>query len=105
MSQDQKPVTLAVGRLRLQFALAVDDLADKLAIPIARIIEVRPDKEVILDKGFIASCLDVRAAPPLTGFLRETGGSAGAPDDRARRTADRRRRRPAGWPRSRTSCS
>jgi type VI secretion system protein ImpJ len=74
MSQDQKPVTLAVGRLRLQFALAVDDLADKLAIPIARIIEVRSDKEVILDKGFIASCLDVRAAPPLSGFLREMEG-------------------------------
>ena len=74
MSQDQKAVTLAVGRLRLQFALAVDDLADKLVIPIARIIEVRSDKEVILDKAFIASCLDVRAAPPLSGFLREMEG-------------------------------
>jgi type VI secretion system protein ImpJ len=74
MSQDQKAVTLGVGTLRLQFALAVDDMADKLAIPIARIIEVRADKEVILDRGFIASCLDVRAAAPLAGFLREIEG-------------------------------
>ena len=74
MSQDQKAVTLAVGTLRLQFALAVDDIADKLVIPIARIIEVRPDKEVILDRGFIASCLDIRAALPLSGFVREIEG-------------------------------
>lgn len=74
MSQDRKPVTLAVGKIRLQFALAVDDLADKLVIPIARIIEVRSDKEVILDKGFIASCLDIRASGPLNGFIRELEG-------------------------------
>ena len=31
MSQDRKAVTLGVGKMRLQFALAVDDMADKLA--------------------------------------------------------------------------
>lgn len=74
MSQQKKPVTLGVGKTRLQFALAVDDMADKLMIPVARIIEVRPDKEIVLDRGFIPSCLDVRAAPPLTGFLSELEG-------------------------------
>ena len=74
MSQDRKPATLGVGKLRLQFALAVDDLSDKLAIPIARIIEVRSDKEVILDRGFIASTTDLRASPVLAGFLREIEG-------------------------------
>lgn len=74
MSQDRKAVTMNVGKLRLQFALEVDDLADKLAIPIARIIEVRSDKEVLLDKGFIASCMDIRAIPPLDGFMREMEG-------------------------------
>ena len=77
MSQDRKATTLAVGKLRLQFALAVDDLADKLAIPIARVIEVRPDKEVILDGGFMATCVDVRAAWPLSSFLREIEGLLG----------------------------
>lgn len=74
ISQERKPVTLGVGKMRLQFALEVDDLADRLAIPIARIIEVRPDKEIILDQGFIPACTDIRAAPPLDGFLREMDG-------------------------------
>lgn len=74
MGQQKKPVMLGVGKLRLQFALEVDDLADRLAIPIARIIEVRPDKEIILDQAFIPSCVDVRAAQPLDGFARELEG-------------------------------
>ncbi len=74
VGRDKRPVTMAVGKLRLQFALAVDDLADRLVIPVARIIEVRPDNEVILDKAFIPSCTDVRAAAPLIGFLRELEG-------------------------------
>ena len=74
MGRDQKPVTIGVGKLRLQFALAVDDLSDMLAIPIARIIEVRPDREIILDRSFIPSCTDVRASPSLEGFIREIEG-------------------------------
>ena len=76
-NEGRKPVTLGVGKLRLQFALQVDDLADRLVIPIARIIERRPDGEVLLDKAFMPSCLDVRAAPPLAGFLRELEGLLG----------------------------
>ncbi|MFT6675199.1 MAG: type VI secretion system protein ImpJ [Sulfitobacter sp.] len=71
---DKKPVTIGVGKLRLKFALAVDDLSDMLVIPIARIIEVRPDKEVLLDRSFIPSCLDIRAAPALAGFISELEG-------------------------------
>jgi type VI secretion system protein ImpJ len=74
MGADRRPVTVAVGKLRLQFALAVDDLADRLVMPVARIIEVRSDKEVVLDRGFMPSCLDIRAAPPLAGFVREVEG-------------------------------
>lgn len=74
MGPGKRPVVLAVGKLRLGFALATDELADQLLIPIARIIEVRPDKEVVLDRGFIPTCTDIRAAPPLTDFLRELEG-------------------------------
>jgi len=70
----KKATMLTVGKLRLQFALDVDDLADRLVIPIARIIEVRPDQEVILDNAFIPSCLDIRAAQPLVGFAQELEG-------------------------------
>ncbi|MFW5678089.1 MAG: type VI secretion system baseplate subunit TssK [Rhodosalinus sp.] len=81
-----KAVTLSVGKLRLQFALQVDDLADRLAIPVARIIEVRPDREVVLDSAFMPSCLDMRAAPPLAGFLVELEGLL---DHRMRALSDR----------------
>ncbi|MGD9863625.1 MAG: type VI secretion system baseplate subunit TssK [Pseudodonghicola sp.] len=74
MSTERKPVVLGVGKMRLQFALAVDDLSDRLAIPVARIIEVRPDREILLDQSFVPACLDLRAAPPLAGFLRELEG-------------------------------
>lgn len=73
----KKSAMLTVGKLRLQFALEVDDLADRLVIPIARIIEVRPDKEVILDGAFCPSCLDIRAASPLIGFAQELEGLLG----------------------------
>lgn len=70
----KKATMLTVGKLRLQFALEVDDLADRLVIPIARIVEVRPDQEVILDTGFIPSCVDLRAAAPLDAFAQELEG-------------------------------
>lgn len=77
MGRDRRPVTVAVAKLRLTFALATDDLADQILIPIARIIEVRADGEVILDRAFIPACLDIRAAPPLAEFLRELAGLLG----------------------------
>ncbi|MEO0913692.1 MAG: type VI secretion system baseplate subunit TssK, partial [Pseudomonadota bacterium] len=64
MSKDRKAITLAVGKLRLGFALEVDDLADQQAIPVARVIEVGPNGELILDQGFMPTCLDYRAAAP-----------------------------------------
>lgn len=73
-SSGKKAVSMGVGKLRLQFALEVDDLSDRLCIPIAKIIEVRPDKEILLDKSFIPSCLDINAAAPLSGFVRELDG-------------------------------
>ena len=76
-SSSKRPVTMGIGKLRLQFALEVDDLADRLCIPIAKIIEVKPDGEILLDKAFIPSCLDLRAAPALEGFLRELDGLLG----------------------------
>ncbi|WP_102107680.1 type VI secretion system baseplate subunit TssK [Oceaniglobus roseus] len=69
-----KAALLGVGKLRLQFALEVDDMADRLVIPIARIIEVRADQEVVLDDSFMPSCLDIRAARPLSGFVSELEG-------------------------------
>jgi type VI secretion system protein ImpJ len=74
MGRDRRAIQMDIGKLRLQFALDVDDLADQLVIPIARIIEVRADKEIVIDRSFIPTCTDARAALPLHGFLRELEG-------------------------------
>lgn len=71
---DRVPVTIAVARMQLGFALEMDERAGLLAIPLARIIEVRPDREIVLDRAFIPSCTDIRAAPALHGFAREVEG-------------------------------
>ncbi|MDR6265560.1 MULTISPECIES: type VI secretion system baseplate subunit TssK [Rhodobacterales] len=77
VGRDRKPTTIGVGKLRLQFALDLDDLEDQLVIPIAKVIEVRSDGEILLDRSFIPTVLDQRAAKPLTEFLREIEGLLG----------------------------
>lgn len=77
VGRDRKAATLGVGKLRLQFALDLDDLEDQLVIPIAKVIEVRSDGEILLDRSFIPTVLDQRAARPLTEFLRELEGLLG----------------------------
>ncbi|MEL6466893.1 MAG: type VI secretion system baseplate subunit TssK [Pseudomonadota bacterium] len=76
-STGKKAVTMGVGKLRLQFALEVDDLSDRLCIPIAKIIEVKSDREIVLDKAFVPSCIDCRAAGALGDFVRELDGLLG----------------------------
>lgn len=77
VGNEKSPATLAVGKLRLELALDVDDLSDKLTIPIAKIIEVKSDKEVVLDRSFVPSCLDIRASLTLADFVREVEGLLG----------------------------
>ena len=71
MGTDRRPFQLAVAKMRLRFALDLDDLSDHLVIPIAGVIERRPDGELVFDRAFIPSALDARAAAPLPAFLRE----------------------------------
>ncbi|MEP2639845.1 type VI secretion system baseplate subunit TssK [Roseobacter sp.] len=72
--RDPRAASIAVGKLRMTLALDLDELTDRLVIPIARIREVRAGGEIMLDQGFIASCLDARAAPVLHDFLEELEG-------------------------------
>jgi len=81
VGNQKTPTTLAVAKLRLEFALEMDDMSDRLAIPIARIIEVKSDKEVVLDRAFIPTCLDIRASTTLADFVREIEGLLGHRSD------------------------
>lgn len=65
---------LGVAKLRLRLLLETDDLSGYACIGIARIAEAREDRNIIIDEHYLPSCLDVQAAPRLSGFLHELVG-------------------------------
>jgi type VI secretion system protein ImpJ len=63
-----------VGNLKTRFLLA-NEVTDAYAcLPLAHIVEGRPDNRVVLDDKFIPTVLHARAAPRLDAFLRELHG-------------------------------
>jgi type VI secretion system protein ImpJ len=73
-SKSGEPAVLEVGALRTRLLLAPDAGGAYASIPVARIIECRPDNQVVLDEGFMPTVLQARAAPPLSMFLSELLG-------------------------------
>jgi type VI secretion system protein ImpJ len=68
---------LEVGEMR-SCLLAASEVTDGYAcIPLAHVIECRPDRQVVLDGQFIPTALDTRAAAPLTTFTTELLGLLG----------------------------
>jgi type VI secretion system protein ImpJ len=65
---------LRIGKLRLRYALETSDRSGYLSIGLARIVEVRSDKSVVLDDGFIAPCLNCYCQQPLRSFVEELVG-------------------------------
>jgi type VI secretion system protein ImpJ len=68
------PAELQVGRLRLRYMLDTEERAGFLCIGLARIVEVRADKRVVLDDRWIPPALLCSAAPPLAGLITELAG-------------------------------
>ena len=65
---------LQVARLKLRYLLETDDRAGYVCLGIARIVEVRSDRSVILDDKYIPPCLTCDASPALAGFISEILG-------------------------------
>lgn len=65
---------LQIGKLRFRYALETEDRAGYSCIAVGRIIEVRADRQVILDPQYIPPCMNCDASPVLTGFLTELQG-------------------------------
>lgn len=63
-----------IGKLRLRLMLEREERSAYAGIAIARVVEVRADRAVILDEDYITPCVDCRAAPRLLGFLNELVG-------------------------------
>ncbi|HEB94607.1 MAG TPA: type VI secretion system baseplate subunit TssK [Gammaproteobacteria bacterium] len=69
-----KTVPLQVGQLQMRLMLDNEERDHFSCLGLARILEIRPDKGVILDDAFIAPCLDCSASPKLKSFITELLG-------------------------------
>lgn len=70
----QTSATVPVGRLRLRYALEGEARAGHVAIGLARIVEVRADKSVVLDDAFIPAVLVCGVSGVLAGFINQLQG-------------------------------
>ncbi len=65
---------LDVAKLRLRLLLETDDLSGYACIGLVRISEARDDRDILLDEQYVATSLDCKAIPRLSGFIAELVG-------------------------------
>jgi len=70
-----QPFSVTLGNLDLQLLFESDaDLKGFITLPVAKIVECRPDGTVVLDKDFLPTFLHLDASPVLSGYLMEIIG-------------------------------
>jgi type VI secretion system protein ImpJ len=62
---------LELGRKRLQLMLEDEERAEYTNLGLLRVVEVRSNKEIVLDKRYIPPSLECRNNPRLYGFIKE----------------------------------
>ena len=67
-------VPIEVANLRLRYATEGQELSGYVLLPVARVIEVRADRSIVLDEQFIAPCLNCATQPQLTGMIADISG-------------------------------
>jgi type VI secretion system protein ImpJ len=70
----QSNATLPIGKLRLRYALEGEARSGHVAIGLARIVEMRADKSVVLDDAYIPPVLVSGASAVLSGFINQLQG-------------------------------
>jgi len=70
----QSIATVPIGRLRLRFVPDADARAAQVALGLVRVIEVRADRSVVLDEGYIPPSLTCDASGVLAGFVAQLQG-------------------------------
>jgi len=71
---DQDSITIQTGDLWTRLRLSGQNQDAFVTIPIANIIEVKTDKQIILDKSFIPTCLNASASNQLINYSKEIEG-------------------------------
>ncbi len=65
---------LKVAKLRVRYMLESEARGGYVCLGLARIVEMRADKNIVLDDNYIPPCLDCAVSPALTGYLKELEG-------------------------------
>jgi type VI secretion system protein ImpJ len=73
-SASGNPALLEVSGLRSRFLLASEVTQAYACLPLAHLVEIRPDKQVVLDDGFMPTVLYTRASTRLATFVTELLG-------------------------------
>lgn len=66
-----EPALVQLGRLQLRLMLDTDVSPDWHTLGVIRIIERRPDRQLVVDDGYVPPMLDANADPVLGGYVRE----------------------------------
>ena len=74
-----EPIEIGQPQLRLVLADQISDAFVRIGV--VRVIERRPDNNLLIDKGYIPPVLASQASPVLSGFLREIHGLLGQRGD------------------------
>lgn len=69
-----EPALVEVAGLNARLLQQADPLDEYTCIPLARILECKADRQVVLDERFIPTVVRAAAAPRLEAFLREMDG-------------------------------
>ncbi len=67
-------IGIEIGKLRLRLVPEEADRAGLVCLGLARITEIRADKQIVLDESYIPPALDCAAVKNLAGFLTEIQG-------------------------------
>jgi type VI secretion system protein ImpJ len=73
-SASANPALLEVSGLRSRFLLASEVTQAYACLPLAHLVEIRPDKQVVLDDAFMPTVLYTRASTRLATFVTELLG-------------------------------
>jgi type VI secretion system protein ImpJ len=73
-SDNRSVATVPIAKLRIRYALEHESRAGHVAIGLATVVEVRPDKAVVLDEAYIRPVMLCNVSPLLAGFLTQLQG-------------------------------
>jgi type VI secretion system protein ImpJ len=65
---------IQVAALRIRFLIDGQDKSGYSLLPVARVADVRAERQIVLDEAFIAPCLNCAAQSPLLSFVSEISG-------------------------------